>query len=195
VDQTQTKKGRKKSPWDNPTYIRETLKSLTERAGKGDAEAMENLKRMLTDRPDLKGLVRELDDLGTKVVDAWVKTAAFDDKVAEGALREEVARMKAELLGPNPTVLDKILVDDVVASYLANKHATAMAAMKVSTPGLATHRDRRAESAQKRQLAAIKGMLQIRRLTDRGTDPPSDVSLFDPLSELTSGDRGAPEPS
>jgi len=46
--------------WSNEGFVRETLKSMTERASRGDPHAIANLAKTLKLRPDLIAVVREL---------------------------------------------------------------------------------------------------------------------------------------
>ena len=46
--------------WNNATFVRETLKSMTERASRSDPHAIKHLARTLKLRPDLIRVVKEL---------------------------------------------------------------------------------------------------------------------------------------
>ena len=112
----------------NPVYVRNTIDELARRASQGNKRAAASLAAWLERHPDLKPTVRELDDLRTQTESAWVKALAGTDLALERVIRDEVARMTAELLGENPSVLDRALVSNVVVAHLANARATMWAA-------------------------------------------------------------------
>jgi hypothetical protein len=183
-----------KSLSTNPVYLKNLLKSLTERAGSGDEAAAGDLARLLTDHPDLKSAVRELDDLMTKAEGAWVRAVGGGDQLAERAAQDEVSAMKAELLGPGAGVLEKILVSAVVVSHVSYQHAAAVAALKTDVPAVAAMRDKRLSSALKRLLAAVKGWQIITGRKAKGLAPRPAVRLFEPVGEavpVTAGRRGS----
>jgi hypothetical protein len=73
--------------------------------------------------------------------------------------------------------MERVLVDEVVASYLAARHADLMA----SQPGncsvaLATLRYRRCESAQRRHQRAVKNLAVLRAKVPEGLGPVSSGS-------------------
>lgn len=49
------------------------------------------------------------------------------DEVGKAALREEVAALKAGLLGPAPSALEKILANTVVIAHLSFQQASMVA--------------------------------------------------------------------
>jgi hypothetical protein len=173
------------SLWQSPTFVKNMLRSLTERAGRGDADATTTLARLLGDRPELKGLVRELDDLATKVEGVWARAAGLGNKLAEAAAQEEAARLKAELLGPDPTVLDRMLASNLVTSYLASQYASAVAARPSEVPAVTAVRDRRAESAQRRLIGAVKAWTLVRGKAAKGLAPPPGTALFETTPRRT----------
>ena len=48
--------------------------------------------------------------------------------LAAAAVRSEIAAMKADLLSPNPGLVERILVNVVVVEYMAHQRAAAIAA-------------------------------------------------------------------
>jgi hypothetical protein len=142
--------------YQSPTYVKNLLKSLTERAAAGKAGAAENLALLLADHPELSAAVRQVDDLTTRAEEAWVKAAAAGDALAERAVREEVAALKAELLGPGAGVVDRVLAGMLAVAHVSHAHAATSAAKATDDPGLAALRDRRLGSAQRRLMAAAR---------------------------------------
>lgn len=167
---------------DNPKYLLELVKSLTGRAAKGDATAIDTLSKLLADHPELKPAVRQLDDLAERVEDCWVKAAAFGDAVAEAAVRDQVGRLKAELLGAAPGVLERILASAVAVAHLSFQHAAAVAGQKPPSAGVATARDRQLSAAQKRLFGAAKAWGLIAGKKAKGLRPKPGIKLFAPAA-------------
>ena len=104
---------------DDPIYAKNTILSLAKRAEDGNQEAIENLNWWLEKYPEMRSLVRLLDDLVTKVERAWIERLCGTDELSKKALEEELAAMKAELLGPNSSVTDRILASTVLVAHLS----------------------------------------------------------------------------
>jgi len=164
----------------NPTYVRNTIHSLVERAERGDRQAVENLLGWLERHPDMRSLVRGLDDLATKVERCWIDRVCGADELAKKALLDEVAAMKAELLGPAPSVLDKILASTVLVAHLSYQRAAHVAAMKVENLVEQEARERRLSASQKRLVAAVKEWEQIAGKKAKGLRPRGKLKLFEP---------------
>jgi hypothetical protein len=164
----------------SPNYIRETIRSLTERAAAtGNKQAADVLAAWLRRHPEMRETVRQLDDLCTQAEIAWVSALAGKDIVRERAVRDEIERMKGELLGEAPSPLDRVMVSNFIVAYLANQHAAIAAARPAEHSAVAAARDRRAESTQRRLLLAMKGMTLIREKVARGIAPRKKLMLFD----------------
>lgn len=164
----------------NPTYIKNTIHSLVERAERGDRQAVEHLLGWLERNPDMRSLVRGLDELATKVERCWIDRVCGADELARKALLDEVAAMKAELLGPSPSVLDKMLAGAVLVAHLSYQRAARVAAMKVENLVEQEARERRLSAAQKRLVAGVKAWKQIAGKKAKGLRPKGKLKLFEP---------------
>lgn len=169
-----------KSLGQNPTYVRNTILSLVERAEHGDRQAVEHLLGWLERHPDMRSLVRGLDDLATKVERCWIDRLCGADELAKKALLDEVAAMKTELLGPTPSALDKILAGTVLVAHLSHQRAAHVATMKADNTGVQEARERRLSAAQKRLVAAVKAWKQIAGKKAKGLRPKRKLKLFEP---------------
>lgn len=163
---------------DSPIYHKNRLSILTEQAARGCAEAIEDLKSLLTRFPEFRKLIRQLDDLTTRAENAWVAVLAGNDKLTEESVRKEIDEMKSELLGDHSTIIDRIVAGSVIVSYLAHQRAAMTAAKPAESPAIAAMRDCRAESAQKRLLRAVKGLQLVRGKAAKGIHPAATVRLF-----------------
>ena len=170
-------------PRPKAAYCKLTLQSLVRRTGEGSQDARENLTRFLAMHPEARDTIAELDDLADRAVAEWVEAAAEGNPLAEEAVAAEMAALRAELLGPNPSALDRLLAVNLVVSHLANLHAARAAAWPGGSPAATAARDRRAESAQRRLVRAGKVWSQVRDKQAKGVAPPPTARLFAPDSD------------
>ncbi len=85
--------------------------------------------------------------------------------VIREALTRKLDEMRAELSGPTPTPLEKLLVERVVATWLHLHHLESEFASKASYPlELGVYYQKAISAAQKRYLTAIKGLSDVRKL-------------------------------
>jgi hypothetical protein len=165
---------------NSPNFIRETFKSIVERASAGNAEAAAFIPSWLARHPELRSTVRQLDDLRTQVEAVWIKVLAAGDLVREQAVREEIALLRGELLGENSSVMDQVLASNVIVAYLANQAASLCEAKPTDYSAVAAARARRTESTQRRFHSAVKTLTLIRSAMTRGLRPPANIKLLCP---------------
>ena len=172
-----------KSLYLNPDYVRETIRSLVKRAEQGSKEAVESLHGWLKKYPDMRSLVRELDDLSTKVERLWTERLCGTDELSKKAMVDDLEVMRAELLGPAPSVTDKILVSTVLIAHLAFQRAAFAASQQTDHPEVREARERLLTIAQKRLAAAVKAWHQIAGKNAAGMRPKGKLALFEPVRE------------
>ncbi len=78
----------------NPEFVRATIQSIVKQAEQGCKEAVGLLYNWLEQHPDMRSLVRELDDLTTKVERHWTKRLFETDELSKKALEDELAAMR-----------------------------------------------------------------------------------------------------
>lgn len=162
----------------NPIYVKNTIYSLASRASQGNKEAVEALVGWLARHPEMREFIRQLDDLCATAEDAWVMSIAGTDLIRQKAIREEIAKMKTELLPEKSSIMHKVMVSNLIVSYLANQAAVLLAAKPADQLAVATARDRRAESTMRRLLLAVKCMDLIEEKMNRGVGPQAKLKLF-----------------
>jgi len=113
----------------DPAYVRETILQLAQEAKGGSKLAIERLLDWLKRYPDMRSLVRSLDDLSIKVERVWIERLSGTDALTKKALEDELAAMKAELLGANSSVTDRMLASTVLVAHLGFQHAALAAAI------------------------------------------------------------------
>jgi hypothetical protein len=164
----------------NPAYVKNTILELVKRAERGDKRAVESLYAWLERHPEMRSLVRELDDLATKVERAWVQRMCGGDELSKRGIEDDIVAMKVELLGPCPSVTDKIMASSVPIAHLAFQRAALAASQPTDKPEVREARERLLTIAQKRLAAATKAWEQVAGKKARGLRPRGKLKLFQP---------------
>lgn len=164
----------------NPEYARQVMKDHLISIAQGSKWAVESLERWIKEFPDVARSLTDLGDLCAATESAWVDALAGENPVDKLGVREEVARMKAELLGEKPSILDKILVSNIVTSHLAHQRAVIWAARPAQQQAVATARDKRVESTARWLLLAVKTLALMRQQAGRGLKPQVALKVFEP---------------
>jgi hypothetical protein len=136
--------------------------ALTDRAQKGDKSALPALREVLKDPAavDLLG-----GDLARQAQLTLIDKFSGKNLLFKESLTRKLELLRAELAGPTPTALERLLVESVVACWLHLHHLELVYAGKESMSlDLGTYYQRSLSSAQKRYLAAIKALALVRKL-------------------------------
>lgn len=144
-----------------PTPSRqEALQILVERANAGNRYCLDGLRALLNKSPEIW---ERLGDLARHAQYAWLDLVAGDDRLMFEAVKRYADRMKGELAGPTPTPVERLLAEQAVLTWLASRCAElASADPGPSTLAQIKIRLRRAESAQRRHLASLKTLTELR---------------------------------
>ena len=149
----------------------EELRALSKKAEAGEKGARQELKQAL--RESSPAVIARASDIGRKAQHVLIDTAAGGEPLAEYALSARLDTMRAEVAGENPTPLDVLLTERVVACWmLVELFDVLMAAQLAKSPdpkcrvpfSTLKHYLRWQEVANTRYLAAIKALAQVRRL-------------------------------
>jgi hypothetical protein len=168
-------------PYDAVVF--EGLADLVSRARKGDQMALPLLRHYLDSHPEVW---RRCGDLALTTREMWLNLFAGPDLFVAESVRRKLDEMKADLGGPNPSSLESLLVDRVLACWLQVHHADASAAQARGSDASPAHlREmmKRQESSQKRYLASLKQLAVVRKLLGRGSAlqvvmcPPASLRL------------------
>jgi hypothetical protein len=142
----------------------EDVRHLLDRARKGDQSTLPYLRKVLED-PNL------IDFLGGNLARqaelSFVGNAAGGDLAFREALLRKLELMRAELSGPNPTPVERLLVERVVACWLQVQDADircAHAQKERLTPAWADYLQRRMDRSHRRYMSAIRTLALVRRL-------------------------------
>jgi hypothetical protein len=97
--------------------------------------------------------------------ESLVKAAAGQNLAFQEALTQKLKLLRDELAGPNPTPLERLLVERVVACWLQVQDADVRCAQAKDTSiKWAEYLQRRMTYAHKRYLSAIKTLALVRKL-------------------------------
>jgi hypothetical protein len=131
-----------------------------EQARAGDAAALARLPELIAGR----GWVDWVGDLGRQATHQLVHAAAGGDPVWKAGLAEKVKQLRLALLGPDPTVMDEILVRRIVNAWVSVHILEVEQAVRPpADPRLAGYLDRRLTQAQRRQTDACRALAAVRR--------------------------------
>ena len=111
-------------------------------------------------------------DLSALAERAWSGLLAADNSLAVESMKRTVAEMKADLAGAQPSRLERMLVDEVVASWIEVKYLeTVSTSQGNASLDQASFKLKRLESAKRRHLTAIKTLANVRSLMPAGLAP------------------------
>jgi hypothetical protein len=140
----------------------EALQQLVQKAERGDEAALPELRRLLDREP---GLWRFAGDLARIAEDSMIALAAGQNLLLRESLARSVAELKAELAGPAPSRLDRLLAERVAVCWLATTYSDAAYAQAKGGPSPAVeHARRRQDSAGRRYAESLKLLATVRKL-------------------------------
>jgi hypothetical protein len=140
------------------------LRKLIEQANKGNTQAFDRLRAML---PTVAAQWLHLKDMAANAREAFIRIASGEKALfTQEMFRRQCQALTWDLTGPEPTPLEKLLVDRIVLCWLHLHYAENIyvQAMHELTITQATFHQRRLSLAQSRYLAAIRTLAQVRRL-------------------------------
>lgn len=133
------------------------------RAQKGDKATLPALRKMLENPAyiDLLG-----GDLARYAEESFVKALSGEDLSVREAIHAKLDALRKELLGENPTPVERLLVERVAACWLQVQDAEIRAAQNQTdmTFKQADFHQRRMDATNKRYLAALKALALVRKL-------------------------------
>jgi hypothetical protein len=160
----------------------ERLRALSKEAEGGDrrSQARAELRRAVArSSPEV---IAEASSVARRVEWMLVKTISAGDTLMQEALQVRTEHMRAEIAGENPTPLELLLTERVVAGWLlvevlealiAGQYRRGVEGPRVG-PDYIIQQSRILESATRRYLAAVRELARVRKL-QAGT-PVREVS-------------------
>jgi hypothetical protein len=138
------------------------LSAVLRRARSGDESALPALRRVL----DTGELVESLGNLALQVEATLIKNAAGENLAFKEGLGRKMAKIRADLAGPDAPPLERLLADRVAVCWLSLHDVEVRFAQSCNdlTIKQADYWQRRINSAHKRYLTAIKTLATVRKL-------------------------------
>ena len=167
-------KTRSKEDWD-------LLYGNTKLANSGDEAAVAWLRKFLDDNPQV---LANVGDLARIAENTWIALISERSALVAESVRRQLGQLKSELIGENPQTIEKMLGDQVIATWLEVKYMETLSAdQKGASVTQAALVLKKVESAQRRHLNAIRSLVQTRKLLPAGRSFPG--------LRIYSGDRAA----
>jgi hypothetical protein len=144
--------------------VTKELKALMVRAYDGDEGALPKLREILDGAPSL---ARELLD-PAKIAErsAVGLYSSKEDLVAQEAIPRVLEQMRSELEGEDPTPLERLLVERIVATWLQVQCYETLYAQNATKMTMAwgEHHQKRIDRAHNRHLSAVRALAQVRKI-------------------------------
>ena len=146
------------------------IKAVLARAGGGDQAALPRLRALL----DETAMWRRLGDLAAHAELTWIGHVSGTDLALKEMLARKLGALKAELGGPAPSPLERLLVDRIAINWLMVAFADIEAAgTKDGDPRRANLAMKRQTQAMQRYATGIKALATVRRLLPPALTPTS----------------------
>ena len=141
-----------------PEGVRDFLK----RAAKGDIATLPAIRKLLENPANIDAFGGNLARYAQGLL---VGALSGEDLSVREAIHAKLAAMKKELLGENPTPVERLLVERVVACWLSVQDAEIRtASQREMTLKQGDFHQRRLDATHKRYLAALKALALVRKL-------------------------------
>jgi hypothetical protein len=140
------------------------LRPLIGRAQAGDEEASFAIRNILEEEPNLAHTVVEVATRKTERV--LLKHTSGDNVLLREALALRLEAMREEVAGLNPSSLERLLAERIVACRLQLEQAEVVYAGRLGKLAMpqGEYHERRLDRLHKRYLSAIHALAQTRRL-------------------------------
>jgi hypothetical protein len=170
--------------------ILDELHELVARARAGDLEILPRLRAVLDEHAE----VWQCGDIALIARDSWIALIAGQDLALKELLMRKAGALRAEVAGPDPSPLERLLVDRIVACWLQAHHADAMVAQAGGVSiRQAEFAGKRQDAAHRRYLTAIGALATTRKLLPAGIEARGVARPSQPSLGRSSGAETSPE--
>ena len=139
------------------------LKELVTEAKSGNPEVLPQIRQILKNHPVLW---RHYGDLSGHVESKWIALLTGDNACVRESIVIRVDELRNDLLGDDPSSLERLLVERIVTSWLMVRYFDT--AMVLATQGIPAPQvrfmDEQLQRAQRRHTGAIKALAEVRKL-------------------------------
>jgi acyl-homoserine lactone acylase PvdQ len=142
----------------------ERLEALVRRARQGDESVLPELRQLLDRCPELW---KRCGDLAAQAQKAWIDLVGGVDLVCKESLQRQLDEMRLQLAGTDPTPLESLAVQRVLACWVQVHFADALAAQaqeRQAAPAQLRWLQKRQESAGRCLTEAVKQLALARRV-------------------------------
>ena len=159
--------GEKNEMTDDAALDPKVTKKFIADVREAEQGSQEALDRLINIHPDKMDQVIRLSygDLANNVIEELIQKKAGDNLIYAEGFRSQIAHMRTELAGAEPHLLETLLVDRIlltwIQAYSADRAAANAAGDSIK---VLEYHERRQERAQKRFHQACKALAQVRRL-------------------------------
>ncbi|HEY7428464.1 MAG TPA: hypothetical protein VH682_29800 [Gemmataceae bacterium] len=162
----------------------ENVDRLLERAKKGDATVLPQLRRLIDASPTFW---HGYGDLALQARASWVQLTAGPNLILLEGLMRKAAELTKEVAGASPSPLEQLLAERVAVCWLqVSYYDSVVAQTQEFTPAKARILQKQHDAAQRHYLAAIKTLATVRKLL---TPSRSPVEIASKLAGERSGLR------
>jgi hypothetical protein len=169
------------------------IQQLLARAEQGDTTVLPELQAVLDKHPEIW---RACGDLAQYAEHVLLKQAAETNLLLEHSVRRYLVDLKSRLAGPDPSPLEKLLVDRVALDWATVHLAEARAAGTAPAIGPFNLKsepwEKRVDGAHRRLLHSCKVLATVRRLLGLATPPFPILGRIGP-EPASEADLGCPE--
>jgi len=140
------------------------LRELTKKAEKGNKKAVPAIREILDESPDLAWRLVDLGKLAERLlVDELTKEK---DLAIKEIMEHQLESMRLEIAGENPSPLERLLAERIVATWLQvqlfeSLYATTLGKLTLNQ---GNYHQKRLDRMHRNHLSAIRTLAQIRKL-------------------------------
>jgi hypothetical protein len=140
------------------------LRDLVGRADKGDEKAVPAIREILDGSPDLAWRMRNIGKLAERLLVG--EMTAEGDAAAKEMMEHQLESMRLDIAGDNPSPLEILLAERVVATWLQVQLFEGLYASGLGKHALTqdNYYQKRLDRAHGRHLSAIRTLAQIRKM-------------------------------
>jgi len=141
------------------------LNELVKKAEKGNKEGLPEIRKILQESPELAWRIMDYGKVAEwHFIERMTKEEDFGSKEL---LKRQLAAMRKEIAGENPSSLERLLAERVVATWLQihlfeGLYAAGMYESMSVKQG--SYQQKRLDRAHRNHLSAIRALAQIRKL-------------------------------
>jgi hypothetical protein len=139
------------------------LRDLLKQTEKGDEKAVPAIRKILDETPDLAWRSRNIGKMAERLL---INELSGKDLLAKEMMKHQLESMRSEIAGEDPSPLELLLAERIVATWLQVQLFESLNASSLSKHTLAqgNYYQKRLDRAHRNHLSAIRTLGQIRKM-------------------------------